>query len=612
MIIRNHIMKTTMGTLLVALSLSAQSLVTLPSDSVSFGLFVVAFQTKVFEEGVLLNYPTCLEVDTVSLPLELEVQPAADFGYTIMTYPCTGDTVFHGSYVWMGMGQIYKPNSFIPADSFYVQEDSIPQPASAQYWQEDGMPLQEPSEIQAADSVWSAIQNLHLVSQFARYPYQAVIYLYHPSWAPLEPSTSKWIVFLYRNPTAPLATYPGPAFSLTFNNSELEFPVVVDTHPRTYRMDAEVLDLIGENAPTEWTFSSIHQSENTLGFYFDDFVFGPGDTINWRDTTSYDMELMDTSDHITQTFMDPGDFSPPIFSDVNTGNPSAFILRTNNIPGQMTGEDTLSFSINGHARSDLTQFYPLALGHKWKWATSHHYIDSVRTEEVIAVSEMAEFTEYVIERRGHDYQQYGGLSSMDTISKYTRELDRANIYSAPSSEAVSVSFSDSNPEEEIEFVYQLIDDSPELFLRKGDEFSSTIWRYGVGLSSEFMDPGAVKNLIGFEINGVVWGDLDPILVSIHEHPALPANFSLQAYPNPFNPTATISYTLPRASDTKLTVYNISGQTVDVIVDSNLDAGTYKAHWNGLNQSGRPVSAGMYFIQLHAENHSQVVKVLYLK
>ncbi|NQT62327.1 MAG: T9SS type A sorting domain-containing protein [Candidatus Marinimicrobia bacterium] len=612
MIIGHHMMNKIIATLLMALSLSAQSYITLPEDSVSFGLFVVNYQSKEFEQGTILNYPTCLEVDTVLFPLELEVQPAADFGYTIMTYPCTGDTVFHGTYVWMGQGELYKPDSFIPADSFYVQEDSIREPQSIQYWRETGISLVDTVEILAADSAWNAIKNLNVVRQFANYPYQVVIYRYPPSLGALDPSVAKWIVFLYRNPTSPIITYPGPAFSLSFNNSEYEFPVVVDVWPRTYRIDAEVLGLVGENAPTEWTFTSIHQSENQLSFYFDKFVFGPGDTINWSDTTSHDMESMDPSDHMWQTFMYPGGYSPPTFSDANTGNPSGFIIRTNNSPQQLSSEDTLSFAINGYARSDLRQFYPLALGNKWKWAQTYHHIDSVSTEEVIAVSELADFTEYVIERRGHDYQLYGGLATVDTISKYTHVLDRANIYSAPSSEAISVSFSDSNPEQEIEFLYQLIDDSPALLLREGDEFGSSTWRYGVGLSSQFMDPGAVKSLIGYQINGASWGDLSPIQVSINEHPVLPSSFSLHAYPNPFNPTATISYTLPHASNIKLTVFNVSGQTVLEMVDSNQAAGAYQVHWNGLNHSGKNVSTGMYLIQLQTENHSQFVKVLYLK
>ncbi|MBT3230141.1 MAG: T9SS type A sorting domain-containing protein [Candidatus Marinimicrobia bacterium] len=612
MFIKHQFLNKIIGTLLIVLSVSAQSVITLPEDSVSFGLFIVDYQSKEFEQGTILNYPACVDADTVFIPMELEVQPAADFGYTIMTYPCTGDTVFHGTYVWMGLGEIFAPDSFISADSFYVQEDSIREPQSLQHWRETGVPLVDTLEIQAADSAWNAIKNLNVVSQFAHYPYQVIIYRYPPSLGALDPSVAKWIVFLYRNPVSPIVTYAGPAFSLSFNNSEYEFPVVVDDRPHTYRLPAEVLGLVDENAPTQWTFTSTHQSENQLSFYFDEFVFGPGDTIDWTDTLSHDMESMDPSDPIIQTFMYPGGFSPPTFSDRHTNNPSGFIIRTNNSPQQLTIEDTLSFEINGYARSDLRKFYPLTLGNKWKWSASHHYIDSVRTEEVIAVSELADFTEYVIERRGHDYQLYGGGVTVDTISRFTHVFDRANIYSAPTSQAMTVSFSDVNPDDEISFLYQLVDDSPELLLIEGNQFYSSTWRYGVGLAAEFMDPGAVKSLIGYQIDGVSWGDMNPIQVSINEHDIFPSSFGLVAYPNPFNPRASISYTVPFTADIKLSVFNIAGQTVQVIVDSNQEPGSYKVHWNGLNHSGRQVSAGMYFIRLQAHEHSQVVKILYIK
>ncbi|MCF7921135.1 MAG: T9SS type A sorting domain-containing protein [Candidatus Marinimicrobia bacterium] len=611
MILRHPTFITFISTLLISFSLTAQSFINLPLDSVSFGLFVVDYQSKTFEQGTILNYPGCLEVDTVQLPLELEVQPAGDFGYTIMTYPCTGDTVFYGSYIWMGQGEIFQPRRFLAADSFGVREDSLPPPQTIQYWRQDGLAVLDTIEIQAADSAWNSIKNLDVVHQFARYPYQVVIYRYPPTLGVFDPAVAKWIVFLYRNPTSPLIRYEGPAFSLSFNNPELEFPVVVDTKPRTYHIAADLLNLLGENAPNEWTFSSTHQSEHTLSFGFDAFVFGPGDTINWSDTASYDVASLDTSDHIWQGFTYL-DIYPPTFVDANTGNPSGFVIRTNNSPEQLTIEDTLSFAISGHARSDLRQFYPLALGNKWKWAESYHYIDSVRTEEVIAVNERGDYTEYVIERRSQDYQLYGGLMSQDTLYRYTHVLDRANIYSAPFPDAISVSFSDANPDEEIEFLYRLVDDRPELLLRKGNYFGSTTWRYGVGLMAEFMDPGAVKSLVGYQIDGVTSGDLDPIPLALDDHLLLPASYRLLAYPNPFNPSATIHYTLPLASQVKLTVFNISGQTVQVMVDSKQEAGSYLVHWNGFNQSGNQVSTGIYLVQLQTEKYSGVVKLIYLK
>ena len=75
---------------------------------------------------------------------------------------------------------------------------------------------------------------------------------------------------------------------------------------------------------------------------------------------------------------------------------------------------------------------------------------------------------------------------------------------------------------------------------------------------------------------------------------LPEKFSLyQNYPNPFNPTTTIRFDIPEPSHISLKVYNLMGQEVRTLTNEWLPTGSHRLIWNGKNQQGISVSAGVY-------------------
>ena len=83
-------------------------------------------------------------------------------------------------------------------------------------------------------------------------------------------------------------------------------------------------------------------------------------------------------------------------------------------------------------------------------------------------------------------------------------------------------------------------------------------------------------------------------------------------PNPFNPTTTISYVLPEQSILRLTVFDIQGREVMTLQDESKPAGRYEVQWNGLDQSGNPVSTGVYFVRLQAGDYSRTIKMVILQ
>jgi hypothetical protein len=102
------------------------------------------------------------------------------------------------------------------------------------------------------------------------------------------------------------------------------------------------------------------------------------------------------------------------------------------------------------------------------------------------------------------------------------------------------------------------------------------------------------------IGGTV--SVDEIIIKIPDQYEL-----FQNYPNPFNPSTKITFTLPEASQVKLTVFNILGEEVKTLINENRDAGHHTVDFNA---SG--FSSGVYLYKIQAGNFVQVRKMILTK
>ncbi len=94
---------------------------------------------------------------------------------------------------------------------------------------------------------------------------------------------------------------------------------------------------------------------------------------------------------------------------------------------------------------------------------------------------------------------------------------------------------------------------------------------------------------------------------------IPTKFELsQNYPNPFNPTTTIKYSIPKNELVKLTIYNMLGQRVAILVNEKQEAGRYSVIWDGMNSQGQLMTSGVYLFKLEAGSNVQVNKMILLK
>ena len=88
----------------------------------------------------------------------------------------------------------------------------------------------------------------------------------------------------------------------------------------------------------------------------------------------------------------------------------------------------------------------------------------------------------------------------------------------------------------------------------------------------------------------------------------PASIDISnAYPNPFNPSTSFDINIGNTGFVSLSIYNISGQLVDVIYEGNMDAGVYNMTWNATD-----VSSGVYFLQAVGAGYVATQKLTLLK
>jgi hypothetical protein len=84
------------------------------------------------------------------------------------------------------------------------------------------------------------------------------------------------------------------------------------------------------------------------------------------------------------------------------------------------------------------------------------------------------------------------------------------------------------------------------------------------------------------------------------------------FPNPFNPSTTIQFSLKEKSPVQLDIYNISGQKVRSLLNGTMPAGAHSIHWNGMDNSGKSVASGVYFFKMSSGKFTSTKKMILMK
>jgi hypothetical protein len=151
----------------------------------------------------------------------------------------------------------------------------------------------------------------------------------------------------------------------------------------------------------------------------------------------------------------------------------------------------------------------------------------------------------------------------------------------------------------------------DLDLKEKDKTLLAVYRYEDGnwirLESFLEDNCVCAEVKSLGIYRLIYDPVGKHLAGI------PDRFELfQNYPNPFNPETQVRYDLPVSGHVKLSIFNVLGQRVRVLVDERQDAGHKSVIWDGRDNSGQEVASGIYFYKISAENYRKTKKMVLLK
>ena len=107
-------------------------------------------------------------------------------------------------------------------------------------------------------------------------------------------------------------------------------------------------------------------------------------------------------------------------------------------------------------------------------------------------------------------------------------------------------------------------------------------------------------------------DIDTTSVSIDHNDYFLEEYSLSNYPNPFNPSTNISFSILNNSYISLVIYDVNGNKIMRLVNAYKTAGKYRINWNGKNEKGIPVSGGVYFYSIRSGEFRKTKKKILLK
>ena len=116
----------------------------------------------------------------------------------------------------------------------------------------------------------------------------------------------------------------------------------------------------------------------------------------------------------------------------------------------------------------------------------------------------------------------------------------------------------------------------------------------------------IEQKLNFSKDMIVGDALDPFY--FEGESTTPSEFKLSpAYPNPFNPSTTITYSISEPEIVKLSVYDITGREVEILENNHKDSGSHTMLWDAAG-----FASGIYYIQLTAGNQIETQKVMLVK
>lgn len=245
---------------------------------------------------------------------------------------------------------------------------------------------------------------------------------------------------------------------------------------------------------------------------------------------------------------------------------------------------TISYGemVNIHCNDNITSF-------RWDNSTPEEQRMMIPETEYYTFEEQANYTPiYVTLDETNLPQEIGAFINGDCVgaSIVTEQLCQLNAYTESTSPG-----------------------NIELELYYGSRSSISPVRLSNYNCQNTLEPNCIQRQINTTVKPEAWfvtlGGNSQTINSIKK-------LTLDNYPNPFNPTTTISYNIPHEGKVFLEIYNIKGQLVKQLVSGSQPEGYYEVNWNGRDGNDKIVSSGLYFYKLKTEDKIISKKMLLLK
>jgi len=173
--------------------------------------------------------------------------------------------------------------------------------------------------------------------------------------------------------------------------------------------------------------------------------------------------------------------------------------------------------------------------------------------------------------------------------------------------------------EPVDYVLLKINNQPGEFTFS-DSIGNFEYKLPAGIYDVYAERVFYEDVIEYQVE-VIEGEFTQLAIPMFEtvdvnEPIIP-NSSFQIsnltnYPNPFNPTTTIEFSIQNDNNVELSIFNIKGQKVKTLINEELQKGKHTSIWSGLDSNNKPVSSGIYLYKIKAGNQESVKRMLLLK
>lgn len=165
-----------------------------------------------------------------------------------------------------------------------------------------------------------------------------------------------------------------------------------------------------------------------------------------------------------------------------------------------------------------------------------------------------------------------------------------------------------------------IDFNPYYTPRTGLQPGTPFIRLGFRIRDEKpLDENASLLRLGIRTEGIYFDNVGVYsiytITGVEAVDAVPASAraSIQrVYPNPFNPSTTIEFSVPKSGATSVRIFDLQGKAVATLVRETISAGVYRVRWNGKTDDGRDLSSGVYFASVESAGSRGSARLMMIK